>query len=124
MAEASCTSLRRTAMSIASSPNSGGPGPTESVTPDTAPIGAPPILVPGFLFTEAPLSGMRWGRLQADVNVSLRRGAWYRITRISGLEATIDVNRQAQVVPSYLIQVVSTPPRSWTVVPRPRGAPR
>jgi len=70
------------------------------------------------------MGSFRWARLQADVNCALRRGAWYRVTQLAGLEAIVDVNRQPQSVPSYLLQIVSTPPRHWTIVPRPSGAAR
>jgi hypothetical protein len=70
------------------------------------------------------MAGIQWGRLQADVNCALRRGAWYRVTAIGGLEATVDVGRKAQSVPTFLLQIVSAPPRRWTVVPRPDGAVR
>ena len=69
------------------------------------------------------MPGFRWARLQADVPCSLRRGAWYRVTKVAGLQAVVDVNRQPQSIPSYLLQIVSTPPRRWTVV-RPSGATR
>jgi hypothetical protein len=66
----------------------------------------------------------QWGRLQTDVACSLRRGAWYRVTAIGSLEATIDVGRRPRSIPSYLLQIVSAPPRRWTVVARPAGAVR
>ena len=68
------------------------------------------------------MAGIQWGRLQADVDCALRRGAWYRVTALGGLEAIVDVGRKPQSVPSFLLQIVSAPPRRWTVVPRPAGA--
>ena len=70
------------------------------------------------------MAGIQWGRLQADVHCALRRGAWYRVTAIGTLEATVDVGRKPQSVPTFLLQIVSAPPRRWTVVPRPAGAVR
>jgi hypothetical protein len=70
------------------------------------------------------LKGMRWGRLQTDVDCKLRRGAWYRVKHVAGLEAIVELNRQPLAVPSYAIEIVSTPPRCWTVVPLPRRASR
>jgi len=67
---------------------------------------------------------MQWGRLQADVNLHLRRGAWYRVLQVASLETVIEVNRKPLSVPSYLLEIVSTPPRCWTVVPTPRSVPR
>ncbi|HEY6155826.1 MAG TPA: hypothetical protein VIV88_00150 [Gemmatimonadales bacterium] len=65
---------------------------------------------------------MKWGRLVVNVNCALRRGAWYRVARIRSLEAILDVNRKPLVVPNYLVQIVSQPPRRWSVVPRPKRA--
>jgi hypothetical protein len=63
--------------------------------------------------------------LQTDVDCSLRRGAWYRVTAVGALEATVEVGRnKPQSVPSFLLQIVTAPPRRWTVVPRPAGAVR
>ena len=70
------------------------------------------------------MPGLRWGRLQLDVNCSLRRGAWYRVLDLQGMRAVVDVNQREVLVPSYALQVVSTPPRCWTVVPAPAGARR
>jgi len=68
------------------------------------------------------VTGMRWGRLQVDVNCALRRGAWYRVARLAPMEAILDVNRRPLKVPHYLLQVVSRPPTRWSVVPRPERA--
>ncbi len=68
------------------------------------------------------MTGMRWARLTEDVDCNLRRGAWYRVNHVTGLEAVVDVNRRPLAVPSYALEIVSTPPRRWTVVPLPRRA--
>lgn len=68
------------------------------------------------------MAGIQWGRLVADVDCSLRRGAWYRVTAIGELQAIVDIGRKPQAVPSFLLEIVSAPPRRWTVVPRPEGA--
>ena len=70
------------------------------------------------------MTGMRWARLQEDVDCKLRRGAWYRVTKVTGLEATVEVNRRPLAVPSYAVEIVATPPRAWSVVPLPRRASR
>lgn len=67
---------------------------------------------------------MVWARLQADLNCNLRRGAWYRLIKADDLAAVVDVRGRAVPVVRALLQVSSTPPRKWTVVPRPRNAPR
>ncbi len=70
------------------------------------------------------MTGIQWARLSADVDCSLRRGAWYRVTAVGGLQSTVEVGRKPQSVPSYLLQIVTAPPRRWTVVPRPDSAVR
>src|SRR5438309_9988535 len=70
------------------------------------------------------MTGMRWARLQEDVDCKMRRGGWYRVTQVTGLNAIVEVNRQPLAVPSYAIEIVATPPRCWTVVPLPRRASR
>jgi len=67
---------------------------------------------------------MAWARLQADLNCNLRRGAWYRLIKADNLAALVDVRGKPVPVMRALLQVSSTPPRKWTVVPRPRNAPR
>jgi ribosomal protein S27AE len=67
---------------------------------------------------------MVWARLQADLNCNLRRGAWYRLIKVDGLAAVVDVNRKAVPVVRAFLQLSNTPPRRWTVVPRPQNVPR
>src|SRR3989442_14605156 len=68
------------------------------------------------------MTGMRWARLLEDVDCKLRRGAWYRVTHVTGLEAVVGVNRRPLAVPSYAIEILATPPRAWSLVPLPRRA--
>src|SRR5207249_1222958 len=68
------------------------------------------------------MTGNHWGRLQVDIDCQLRRSAWYRVTELESLQAILDVNRRRLAIPHYLIEVVSAPPRRWTVVPRPQNA--
>src|SRR5258708_37259068 len=67
------------------------------------------------------MAGM-WARLRADLNLKLRRGAWYRITRLDPLQAVLEVGGRLLEVPSAFLQVIERPPRRWTVVPRPNDA--
>jgi ribosomal protein S27AE len=67
---------------------------------------------------------MVWARLQADLNCNLRRGAWYRLIKVEGLAAVVDVNRKPVPVVRAFLQLSDTPPRRWTVVPRPRSVPQ
>ena len=66
---------------------------------------------------------MVWARLQADLNCNLRRGAWYRLIKVEGLAAVVDVNRKPVPVVRAFLQLSNTPPRRWTVVPRPQKVP-
>jgi hypothetical protein len=67
---------------------------------------------------------MRWARLCVDLKLPMRRGAWYRIYDIGVLETVVEVNNSRLLLPSPFLQIVETPPRQWTVVPRPAGAIR
>lgn len=67
---------------------------------------------------------MVWARLQADVNCKLRRGAWYRLIKAQGLAAVVDVKGTPVPVVRAFLQMSNSPPRKWTVVTRPRNAPR
>ena len=67
---------------------------------------------------------MVWARLQADVNCNLRRGAWYRLIKAQGLAAVVDVKGTPVAVVRAFLQMSNSPPRKWTVVPRPRSVPR
>ncbi len=69
-----------------------------------------------------PLPG-QWARLNADQSCGLRRGAWYRVVRLTPDEAVLQVPRREQVrVPRRYVDTLSNRPRHWTVVPRPREA--
>ena len=66
----------------------------------------------------------QWARLQTDVNVKLRRGAWYRILKLGPLEAVVEVNRRPLTVARTLLQIVQAPPTRWTIVAAPRNSTR
>ena len=70
------------------------------------------------------MAGMRWGRLLVDLNLRMRRGAWYRVNDPGPLETLVEVNNTPLPVPSAFLEIVETPPRKWSVVPRPAGAVR
>jgi len=67
---------------------------------------------------------VQWARLQTDLNIEIRRGAWYRIRQLGSLQAIIEVRGRQFEVPAPFIEVIEKPPRKWTVVPRPRDAVR
>jgi hypothetical protein len=58
------------------------------------------------------------------VNRGLRRGAWYRVIALTPREVVLDVNRRARIVPRDGVQIAVTPPRRWSIVPRPPDAVR
>jgi len=67
----------------------------------------------------------KWARLRADLNLRLRRGAWYRITRLDPLQAVVEVRGGRSLeVPAAFLQVIDSPPRQWSIVPRPSDAVR
>lgn len=66
----------------------------------------------------------RWARLRVDLDLALRRGAWYPIEDVGPLEAFLRVNQIPRSVPRAFLQIVEAPPRRWTVVTRPRHAVR
>ncbi len=68
------------------------------------------------------MAGM-WARLQADIDVNLRRGAWYRLLKIEGFDAVVDVNRKPVLVVRAFLQISTSPPRRWTVVATPTPTP-
>jgi hypothetical protein len=69
------------------------------------------------------MSEMRgWARVVGDVNVSVRRGAWYETTRLTPDAATLDVHNEPRSVPRSSLEIVTTRPRRWSVVERPYDA--
>ncbi len=69
-----------------------------------------------------PMMDLRWARLNTEGPYPLRRGAWYRISRLSPDEVVLDVSRRTVTVPRSMIDLVETLPRRWTIVPRPTNA--
>ncbi|MGH7607688.1 MAG: hypothetical protein ACREME_10125, partial [Gemmatimonadales bacterium] len=45
------------------------------------------------------------------------------LIKVEGLAAVVDVNRQPVPVVRAFLQLSKSPPRRWTVVPRPRNVP-
>src|SRR5688572_6808281 len=60
-----------------------------------------------------------WARLRADVDCQLRRGAWYPVKKLGPREVVIDLIGEAVSMPRPSFDIASTPPRRWSVVPRP-----
>lgn len=68
------------------------------------------------------MPALQWARLNADMNLRLRRGAWYRVLELHPLEAVLDVRGGRVTVPRPFLEIVGTPPRRWTVVAELRDA--
>lgn len=63
-----------------------------------------------------------WARLRIDLNCGLRRGAWYRVIRLSKDDAFLDVHHEPTRVPRNYVQTMFARPLRWSVVPRPTDA--
>jgi len=63
-----------------------------------------------------------WARLRVDVNCALRRGAWYRVVRMTRDKAVLDVTNEQVPVQRRLLKTVFARPSRWTVLPRPSDA--
>lgn len=57
-----------------------------------------------------------YARLRENVNIRLRRGAWYRVLKLQDLKAILDVNGRPRAVATALLEIVKRPPPRWTVV--------
>ncbi len=66
--------------------------------------------------------GSQWARLRSDASVPLRRGAWYRVLRVTQSDAVLEVNRRVVNVPRAALQVTGRAPGVWAIVPRPGNA--
>src|SRR5438093_9561410 len=69
---------------------------------------------------EAP----QWARVRGDVNIRLRRGAWYEVVSLTPEQAVVDVNEQQLSVARSFLQIVPLRPQRWSVVARPADAVR
>ena len=57
-----------------------------------------------------------FARLQADVPLKLRRGAWYRVIQLTDLQAVIEVNHRKVGVLRAWLEIQPRPPQQWSVV--------
>jgi len=62
-----------------------------------------------------------WARLRVDVDCPLRRGAWYPVERLRPTQVTLEVLGATVSVARQSLDIVSAPPRRWSVVPRPKN---
>jgi hypothetical protein len=66
----------------------------------------------------------QWARLKVNAPSPLRRGAWYRIIKLTSMEATLHVKGKSIRLARGQLELASEPKLQWTVVPAPRSAPR
>jgi hypothetical protein len=65
-----------------------------------------------------------WARLRAESDYPLRRGAWYHVKKLGPREAIVDVVGERVGIPRADLEIMSQPPRRWSVVPRPKNPSR
>ncbi len=63
-----------------------------------------------------------WARVAGDVNVGVRRGAWYQVVRLTPDAAWLDVFQRTRSVPRDCLEIVTVRPDVWSVVDRPYDA--
>jgi hypothetical protein len=66
----------------------------------------------------------QWARLRPSGSGHIRRGAWYRVVRLTASEAVLDVNGKLTTFPRPALEILPERPKLWTVVPRPDRSPR
>ncbi|HEY6783667.1 MAG TPA: hypothetical protein VI159_01880 [Gemmatimonadales bacterium] len=71
-----------------------------------------------------PAPAFQWARLKVDTPSHLRRGAWYRIVKLTSMEAVLNVKGTPVAVPRGQLQLATEPALRWSVVPAPRATPR
>src|SRR5713101_6096968 len=69
-------------------------------------------------------AAFQWARLKAEVKCPLRKGAWYRILKLTAAEATVDVKGKPVDVSRAHLQLSPVAGAHWSVVPSPKNAPR
>jgi len=65
----------------------------------------------------------QWARLRPSEAGHLRRGAWYRVIRLTPVEAVLDVNGTLTAFPRPTLEILPTPPTAGRSC-RDRHAPR
>src|SRR5213080_4776256 len=69
------------------------------------------------------MPAFQWARLKENVETPLRRGAWYRILKLTSSEAALDVGAGAQEC-AALPRNVGPPLRGVSELPGPRATGR
>ncbi len=62
---------------------------------------------------------LSWARVNTDLHLGLRRGAWYRVIRETGSQVILDVDHQPATILREYLEFASVRPDRWTIVERP-----
>lgn len=68
------------------------------------------------------MAPLLFARLKADVELEMRRGAWYRVIELDDLQAVLDVNNQRVGVLRDWLEIQARPPLQWSIVAPPAGS--
>ena len=60
----------------------------------------------------------QWARTRVRTSRQARRGAWYRVIRLTPLEGILAVHHRPVAVPRAFLLVLPFRPTMWSVVPR------
>ena len=63
-----------------------------------------------------------WARVVGDVNIHLRRGAWYEVVLLLPDAAVLHVSERSLTIPRSCLEIAEVRPRQWSVVSRPYDA--
>src|SRR6059036_3735836 len=63
-----------------------------------------------------------WARVVGDVNIHLRRGAWYEVVHLFPDCAVLHVSERSLTIPRSCLEIAAVRPRQWSVVSRPYDA--
>jgi len=66
----------------------------------------------------------QWARIRPSEEGHLRRGAWYRVVKLSPAEVVLDINGKPTPFPRQSLEILPERPKLWAVVPRPSHSPR
>src|SRR5437773_10030816 len=66
----------------------------------------------------------QWARIRPSEEGHLRRGAWYRVVKLSPAELVLDINGKPTPFPRHSLEILPERPKLWAVVPRPSHSPR
>jgi hypothetical protein len=68
----------------------------------------------------------QWARIRGGPPEAahLRRGAWYRVVKLTAVEVVLDVNGKPTSFPRQSLEILPERPKQWAVVPRPPRSPR